>query len=347
MIASPSGWDAMLQRMAAMPDGGIRRLADEMDEKRKEAPKEYSGIVGSIYEAIEALSIPAIRETLSGSDFSLEVLCQRDCNVYLVIPAEYLGLLAPVQRAIFGTAILYKNRHPSAPGVLLMVDEAAQLGNFEALLRAYSYGRGMGLRTWSFWQDPGQTLPAITARLRSPASSAPVSAVSSLACAISIPRDWFRRCSPRTLEFDSVLEQDSARRNYASVVDALMKGCDPFAAGLSLAQFKSAAQHSTKQARALLTPDEVLNLPEHQQILFVSGLDLAPVLAHKRPYFTRPEMAGGYLPNPYHPPAHCVPVAGQLRTSAPVVTERVPAHLAHWPQYQSGKWSYIQGFRPV
>ncbi len=80
-----------------------------------------------------------------------------------MIPAEFLGLLAPMQRAIFGSAMLYKNRHPSAPTVLFLIDEAAQLGNFEALSRAYSYGRGMGIRAWSFWQDPRTDRPKFRA----------------------------------------------------------------------------------------------------------------------------------------------------------------------------------------
>lgn len=347
MMAIPSGWEALAQRMASMPDSDIRRVAEEMDSKRKEAPKEYGGIIGSLYEAIQALSIPAIRETLSGSDFSLEVLCKQDCNVYLVIPAEYLGLLAPVQRAIFGTTILYKNRNPSAPGVLLVVDEAAQLGNFEALLRAYTYGRGMGLRTWSFWQDPGQIA-------RNYGPTALSGFVGSSQCRqffgvrdLDTARLVSQMLGQQTLEYDSILEQGVARRKYAHVINELMKGGDPFAAGLSLAQFEQAAMHRTKQARALLTPDEVLNLPENEQILFVSGLGLHPVLAQKRPYFTCPEMAGGYLPNPFHPPHDRVRIAGQRRDWAAVVTEPVPVHLAHWPQHQTGQWSYVAGHRPA
>jgi len=30
-----------------------------------------------------------------------------------------------------------------------------------------------------------------------------------------------------------------------------------------------------------------------------------------------------------------------------VIRERVPSRLAHWPQYQSGQWSYVEGFKPI
>lgn len=348
LIGTPSGWDAVMQRMVSMPDSDIRRVAEEMDSKRREAPKEYSGIVGSLYEAVQALSIPAIRETLSGSDFSLEALCQQDCNVYLVIPAEYLGLLAPVQRVIFGTAILYKNRNPAAPGVLLVVDEAAQLGNFEALLRAYSYGRGMGLRTWSFWQDPGQ----IT---RNYGHTALSGFVGSSQCRqffgvrdFDTARLASQMLGNQTLEFDDKLRQHAARTETARIVHGLLAGGDPLAAGIGLAHATYASRHRTKQARALMTPDELLGMPEDEQVLFISGLNLPPVRANKRPYFTCPEMAGGYLPNPYHPPHDRVPIAGRTGIKwLPVVREPVPAHLTHWPQHQSGQWTYVAGHKPA
>lgn len=348
MMATPSGWDAVMQRMVSMPEIDIRRVAEEMDSKRKEAPKEYSGIVGSLYEAVQALSIPAIRETLSGSDFSLEALCQQDCNVYLVIPAEYLGLLAPVQRAIFGTAILYKNRNPAAPGVLLVVDEAAQLGNFEALLRAYSYGRGMGLRTWSFWQDPGQ----IT---RNYGHTALSGFVGSSQCRqffgvrdLETARLVSQMLGQQTLSYDEKRQQQEAKVQTAQWVHSLLAGGDPISTGMGMAYTAYAARHRTQQSRALATPDEVLNMPEDEQILFIAGLGLAPIRASKRPYFTCPEMVGGYLPNPFHPPYDRVPIAGRRGTKwARVIRESVPAHLAHWPQHQTGEWAYVEGYRPV
>lgn len=346
-IEDPSCWESVAEQMLNQPDSDIRRIAAEMDNKRANAPKEYGAIMGSLFESISFLSDPSVRDTLSGSDFSLEVLCQRDCNVYLMIPAEYLSLLAPMQRAVVGSTILYKTRNPAAPGVLLIVDEAAQLGNFEALPRTYTYGRGAGLRAWSIWQDPGQ----ITRNFGPAALS---SFIGSSQCRqffgvrdLETARTVSAMLGQQTLEYDSVLEQDAAKRNLARVVAEVMNGGDPFAAGLSYKQFSRAAKHRTKQARALMTPDEVLGMPEHEQVLFISGLKLRPILAQKYPYYTRPEMAGAYLPNPYHPPHDLVAIADGWRGHARVIKERVPSRLAHWPQYQSGEWSYVAGYRPA
>ena len=71
------------------------------------------------------------------------------------------------------------------------------------------------------------------------------------------------------------------------------------------------------------------------------------MFANKYPYWTRIEMAGAYGPNPYHPPADRVQVKTRFGMKwAKVITERVPGQYAHLPQYASGYWQYIEGYRP-
>lgn len=333
--------------MFLSPFGDVRRIALEMNSKRLDAPKEYGAIMGEIFKSVSFLSDPAIRECLSGSDFSLEVLCQSDAIVYNMIPAEYAALLAPMQRAIIGAAMLYKQRHPGAPRILFLIDEAAQLGRFDALLRAYTYGRGMGIRAWSIWQDCGQIArnyghDAISGFLGS-SQTRQFFGTRDLGTARMISD----MLGTQTLEYDAVLEQAAARRNKAHIVRELIAGADPFEAGLNFAHQARAAVTRTKQARALMTPDEILHLPEDHQLLFISGLGLHPIYAAKHPYFTRPEMAGAYMPNPYHPPRDAVQIATRRgHRWARLITERVPSEHAHLPQYESGTWSYIEGYRP-
>jgi type IV secretion system protein VirD4 len=128
----------------------------------------------------------------------------------------------------------------------------------------------------------------------------------------------------------------------------MFSGADPFAAGMNYGYQVQASVHRVKQARLLMTPDEVLNMPEDKQVIFISGKNLMPIYADKFPYFTNPAMAGAFMPNPYHPPMDSVQVitrSGAKRK--PVITERVPAEFAHYPQYESGDWSFIKGYRPT
>lgn len=346
-IEDPMAWEELGLAMLNSPFGDVRRVAQEMNSKRLDAPKEYGGIIGEIFKSLSFLSDPAIRETLSGSDFSLEVLCKQDSIVYNIVPAEYAAQLAPMQRAIIGAAMLYKQRHPGAPRILFVIDEAAQLGRFEALLRAYSYGRGMGIRAWSIWQDIGQVSrnygrEALSGFLGS-SQTRQFFGIRDLDTA----RMAAEMLGTQTLEYDAVLDQAAARRNKAHIARELIDGADPFEAGLNLVQQERIATTRTKQARALMTPDEILNMPEDRELLFISGFGLRPIYAQKYPYFSRPEMAGAYMPNPYHPPANKVLLKTRRGEKwARVITERVPRHYAHLPQYESGYWSFTEGYRP-
>ncbi len=346
-IEDPSAWEDIAEAMLNTPDAFVRRIAAEMDAKRSGAPKEYGAIMGSIFESIAFLSDPQVRRTLENPDFSLDVLCNEDCNVYLIIPAEYLSMLAPMQRAIFGAAMLHKNRRPSAPRVLFLIDEAAQLGNFDALARAYTFGRGMGIRAWSIWQDPGQ----IEKNFGAPALSSFIG--SSVARQFVGVRDLktaqmvAAMLGQETLEYDDPVKQLNARTAARQAVASVLGGTSPFQAGLEIARQSYISNHRDQQARALVMPEEVLQIPEDRQVLFVSGRNIKPIYARKLPYFSRPEMAGAYLPNPYHGPQDRVRIAGHLFGSVPVIRERVPARFAHLPQYQSGEWAYVKGYKPI
>jgi len=345
---SPEVWSHVERAMCGTPFPDVTRVAREISNKRENAPKEYGGVVGEVFKSLSFLSDPAIRETLGGSDFSLNVLCKEDCNVYIIIPAEYASLLAPMQRAIVGAAMLHKQRRPDAPRVLFLIDEAAQLGRFESLLRGYSYGRGMGIRMWSIWQDTGQIArnygrEALSGFLGS-SQTRQFFGVRDLETARMVSS----MLGNQTLEYDASLDQATARNNKAHIVRALLDGADPFEAGLNYGQQARAAVNRTQQQRALMTPDEILNMPEERQILFISGLGLMPILANKYPYFKRREVAGGFLPNPYHPPRDRVRLASFFRhRTAKVITERVPTAFSHLPQYASGEWSFIEGYRPA
>src|SRR5690606_37893089 len=212
-------------------------------------------IMGEIYKAIVLLSDPAIRRCLAEGgkpEFSLGCLTERDCTVYLMIPAEYISLLAPMQRAIIGSAMLHKQRRSDAPQVLFIVDEAAQLGLFESLLRAYSYGRGMGVRTWSIWQDLGQIernfgRPALSGFLGS-SQVRQFFGVRDLETARTVSS----MLGNETLEYSAELEQANARKTATAILNGVLAGQDPVEAGLNYAYQTQAAIHRKKQARALM-----------------------------------------------------------------------------------------------
>ena len=343
-------WADQLEVMLKSRFEGVRRTAAEMLTKQQDTPKEFGAIMGEIYAHLNFLDDPVLLASLENSDFSLEALTDpnQPCKIFLNIPAEFLSIWSPLVRLFFTVSMLYKSRQPQAPRVMLLVDEAGQLGRFEALLRAFTYGRGAGVRPWAIFQDIGQVVrnferPALQGFLGS-AQMRQFFGVRDYETAQLVSN----MLGSETLEYDDTLKQDAAKRQKWETVKGVLEGGDPFTAAYDYAHYQRSTEHRTKQGRPLLTPDEVLAMPEDRQVLFISGKNLKPVYAAKYPYFTRREMTGRYLANPHHPPVDSVPIATRFGSRrARIIIEAVPSKLAGFPQYQGGIWSYVEGFRPL
>lgn len=122
----------------------------------------------------------------------------------------------------------------------------------------------------------------------------------------------------------------------------MQEGAEPFDFVYNAMHHGQNAKHQHKQSRPLLTADEIMNMPEDQQILIVSGVGF--IQAQKQPYYTRPEMAGKYLQNPYHPPVDKVQIQGKFRQKrVKVLQGNPPRKYRGFPQFQKG-YSYVKGF---
>ncbi|MEO1610041.1 MAG: type IV secretory system conjugative DNA transfer family protein [Pseudomonadota bacterium] len=347
----PEAWANTLEAMLASSFEDVRRTAGEMLAKQQDSPKEFGSIMGEIYANLGFLDDPALMEALDEGDFSLSDLCDpsQARKIFLNVPAEYLSLWSPLLRLFFTVAMLYKARVPSAPCVMLLVDEAGQLGKFEALLRAFTFGRGAGIRAWAIFQDAGQIIRSYGGpSLQSFIGSAQMRQFFGV-------RDYqtaelvSNMIGSETLSYDDTLVQDQARKQKVDALQGFIHGThDPFASIYEIAHLNRKAQHRPKQQRKLMTPDEILAMPEDTQILFISGKNLPPIKAQKFPYFSQAEMAGQFLPNPYHPPTDSVrvPTWRGSRTLR-VIRESVPHKFASFPQYADGMWAYVDGYKPT
>lgn len=346
-------WASVLEAMLNSRFMEVRRVAGEMLAKQQDAPKEFGAIMGELYTHLSFLDDPRLCDALSRSDIDLmrfaDIGPHHGTKLFINVPAEYLSLWSPAIRLIFTVAMQIKSRAPSAPRLTLICDEAGQLGRFEALLKAFTYGRGAGVRAWAIFQDVGQIIrnfgqPALSGFLGS-AQMRQFFGARDIETAETISK----MAGTQTLTFDDELAQGQAKKLKRDLMQSvLMNGADPMEAAHRIAQAEQAANHRSKQARSLINPDEVLSgLCEDEQIIFISGHNLPPIRANKYPYFTRQEMAGRYLNNPYHPPEDRVRVQGRFGSKwAPIITEDAPAVLRHFPQHEHGTRSYVKGYRP-
>lgn len=342
-------WADILDFMLGSSMESVRRCAGEMLAKQQDSQREFGSIVGELYAYLSFLDDPVLQKSLENPRASLSSTCNSSQPVtwFINVPIEYVSIWAPVLRAMFTVQVLYKSRSPSSPPINMIVDEAGQLGRFDALMRAYTYGRGAGVRTWALFQDVGQISCNFGSTgmqgFMGSAALRQFFGVRDLETASLVST----MLGKETLEFDDTLRQSEAKKAKRQAAMNIFSGGDPITALQSMRHFAYGEKHRTKQARSLMTPDEILAMPEDRQICFISGRSLWPILGHKYPYFSRHEFAGRFLPNPFHPPLDHMTIPRRWgSTTARIINEPVPDQFSDFPQYDAGTWSYVEGFRP-
>ena len=340
-------WADFLEVMLRSRFAEARRTASEMLTKQQDSQREFGSVMGEIYAYTSFLADPALSAALEGGDFSLKDLTRHNpiTRIHLNVPAEYLGIWSPVIRIFFTVASLYKGRALEAPRVNFIIDEAGQLGRFEALKRSFTFDRGKGVRTWALFQAVSQIIenfePSAVQTFLGSAQVRQFFGVRDFETAELVSK----MLGDQTLEYDDLNYQQEARRYRMDAMRHAFSGGDPFEKAFEYQHYGKSAQRKTKQARPLMEPDEILNMPEHEQILFISGKNLHPLRVNKHPYYERKEMAGRFLPNPNHPPNDQVKVATSFGSkSVRVIEDTVPDKYAGFPQYAHGCVRRLESF---
>ena len=274
-IRDPGKWPDIAEAMLNSAIAEVRSRAIEMHTNAK-ARDGIRRDQGRDPQVPGFLGDPMIRAALENADFSLDVLCRRTApsstssrrNIRQTSADE-----SPDRRR--GDALQVSQ--PCRADSLFPIDEAATLGRFEALLRGYSYGRGMGCRMWSIWQDIGQVIrnygrDAVSSFIGS-SQTRRFLGVRDLETARLVSA----MLGTQTFEYNPPVEQAAARRDMRLWAHQIMNGGCPFEIGFNVRTLHAAATTPIKLARPLLTPDGVLNMPENRQILFISGLNLPPI----------------------------------------------------------------------
>jgi type IV secretion system protein VirD4 len=341
-----SGGEAWLDFAFEMTECGFAiagRIEDEIASAKKDSSGGFKGILGELTRAVSCLSDPLLLDSVSPPfTFSMDDLCdgQRAYQVYLMPPAEFAEAWAPVIKALFVAGMVYKSRSPSAPRQTWVLDELPQLGAFPLAVKLYSYGAGIGIRPWGVVQSLKQ-LKAL-----GPDAETIIPASAALQCYFGV-RDLDTASTLSRMIGNETLEHIDRHRRAAALhasqqaVQALLRGGDPFRAGMEIAHHGQVANLPVLTQRPLRDPAEILGMPPDKQVIFTDGVSHA-IWADRRAYYDQPFMAGRYHPNPYHGP----PDRLKVRTThgyawRRVIVEPVPPRFAPYPQYADGTWSRI------
>ncbi|MDE1939793.1 MAG: type IV secretory system conjugative DNA transfer family protein, partial [Alphaproteobacteria bacterium] len=265
LTCPPETFDRLLADMQASTGAGglIARFANRFAGKTR---REASGVLSTAQRHTHFLDSLRMTTVLERSNFAFADLKTRPATVFLALPPDRIATYARWLRLMVTQSLQDLIRAVSRPGapVLYLLDEFAQLGHLPPVERAMSLMAGYGVQFWPILQDIHQLQATYGARAGTFLSNVAV------------------------LQVFGINDHDSARLvsnllgQGTVVFETTSQALDSEKSGLTY------AEHHT--GRPLLTPDEVRNLPQHQQLLFVAGL--RPVLANKLRYYADREFKG-------------------------------------------------------
>lgn len=299
---NPEGFARLAdEELLCSPVPEVITTTNKILDKQDDAPKEFSAVMSTFDKCFEFMNHREVRASVTNPNFSLSVLSERPSVVFLIIPPEYMGVWQSFIRLCITIPMLYKQRRPQAGTVLYMLDELATLGKFETAERLYSFGRGSGNRAFGVFQSVGQISKYYGQNGQQIFLSSSQGRLFKGIRDIETANLVSAMLGNQTIDVDDPKYQAQARwAKQQAASRAVFGGGDLVSSALEMAHWQREEQHRVKMQRPLLTPSEILNLPDDRMITFVSGVECPPILARTTPYYKRRDLKGVFQPNPYH-----------------------------------------------
>lgn len=265
LTCAPAEFEALLATMQVSPaaDGLVARAANRHLGK---SDREATGVLSSAQRHTHFLDSPRMTAVLDQSDFSFADLRRRIGTVFLVLPPDRISTYSRWLRLMVTQSLQATVRAANTGNnpVLYLLDEFAALGYLAPVERAMGLMAGYGVQLWPILQDIHQLRATYGERAGTFLSNAGV------------------------FQVFGVNDQDCARLvsdllgSETVVFQTASRALDSDKSGLSYA-----AHHT---GRPLLTPDEVRNLRQDAELLFIAGQ--RPILAQKLRYYADREFIG-------------------------------------------------------
>mgnify|MGYP002715513397 CR=1 FL=1 len=281
----PDRFRALLGLMQESPGAGglIARAANRFLGK---SDREAAGVLSSAQRHTHFLDSPRITASLARSDFSFASLRHKVASVFLVLPPNRLDAYSRWLRLLVSQALAEIARDaetpqgaPEAAGgaqrastalqepTLFLLDEFAALGRLEAVERAMGLMAGYGLQLWPILQDLSQLRALYGARANTFVANAGV------------------------LQTFGVNDYETAK----ALSQLMGQATTSYATTSHRAGDPSSTTHQLT-GRDLLTPDEIMQMSPHLQLLRLQGRPM--ILARKLRYHADPEFRGLFSPQP-------------------------------------------------
>lgn len=276
----PEKFRALLELMqdSIAAVGLIARAANRFLGK---SDREAASVMSSAQRHTHFLDSPRIVAATARSDFQFSALRHDLTSIFLVLPPNRLDAYSRWLRLLVAQALLDIARDAEAAQAgaerlkqptLFLLDEFAALGRLEAVERAMGLMAGYGLQLWPILQDMSQLKDLYGARANTFVANAGV----------------LQTFGVNDFETAKWLSQMIGRETTGYQTESHKPGDAP-----------STSYNVT--ARDLMTPDEIMQIPPHVQLLRVQGKPV--MIARKLRYFADTEFDGLY-PSPDAQPAN-------------------------------------------
>lgn len=249
-----------------------------------------------VLQHLDFLNSPRVEAALSRTDFRPEELKEMgNVTVYLILPADKLAAYSRLLRLWINCFLnaQIRSRAPGTRRVVFLLDEMAQLGPMEPLVRAVSLLRGYGMTLWMVLQDLSQLRGLYPEKWETFVSNANI-------------QQYFGVADFQTAEYVSKLLGQSTI-SVVSTSSGQTNGANRSWSGSTLgggsgqsgySDSRNASSTVSQTARPLMLPDEVRRLSNNVALIFKQGV--LPIAAERPNYLAMPAYRGRYAENPMH-----------------------------------------------
>lgn len=253
----------------------------------QKADKERSGVVSTMNSGLELWANPLIDTTTATSDFDLQTLKKKKQTVFVGVTPDNLQRLEPLLKVFYQQATDFLTRHMPKPdephGVMFLLDEFPSLGEMPQFQIGIAYFRGYRVKLFLIVQD--------TQQLKGIYEEAGMNSF--------LSNSYYRvTFSANNVETANMISQLVGNKTVSQESLNRPKFLD----------FNPAARtlHVSETQRALLLPQEVIQLPRDEQIILVESfapIKCKKIFYYQDSYFTKRLLPPIELPvqEPYDP----------------------------------------------
>lgn len=230
----------------------------------QKADKERSGVISTLNSGLELWANPLIDTATATSDFDMQQLKKQKVTVYVGVTPDNLQRLEPLLKVFYQQATDFLTRHMPKKdepyGVLFMMDEFPSLGEMPQFQIGIAYFRGYRVKLFLIVQD--------TQQLKGIYEEAGMNSF--------LSNCYYRvTFSANNIETANMISQLVGNKTVEQISSNKPKFMDMNPA--------SRTQHVSETQRALLLPQEVIQLPRDEQIILVESF--APIRCKKIFYY--------------------------------------------------------------